>query len=225
MKKVLLIASICCLSFTAFAQEEKTAVDQPASPEMTALQTAASLAKYGYATYSPTALVEAARIFGTTPVQAFEAEKTTNGKASADEKEVKVSFDPTQLLADAKEYAGKDKTVLALITKVEKELKSAGSTRGAVGGAKYGEYKVYGKSHDDFTVKFWAGELAEVIVVGDGDNDLDLYIYDESGNLIASDTDYTDQCVCRWVPSWTGSFTIRIVNRGVVYSYYAIATN
>ena len=109
--------------------------------------------------------------------------------------------------------------------KVEAEIASAGATRGAVGGPKYSEDRVYGKDYVDYTCKFWANELAEVIVIGDGDNDLDLYIYDANGNLIASDTDYTDQCVCRWVPSWTGAFTIRIVNRGAIYSNFAIATN
>ena len=143
-------------------------------------------------------------------------------EATAEQKDAKVSFDPSQLLADAKKYAGKDKTVLALAKKVEAEIASAGATRGAVGGAKYGEGRVYGKDYTDYTAKFWANELAEVVVIGDGDNDLDLYIYDQNGNLIASDTDYTDQCVCRWVPSWTGAFTIRIVNRGAIYSNFAI---
>ena len=225
MKKSLLIVCLCCLSFGAFAQEEKAVVDQPVSPEMTALQTAANLAKYGYATYSPTALIEAARIFGTTKVQDADFENTKVSSATTEEKEVKVSFDPKQLLVDAKKYAGKDKTVLALAKKVEEEIASSGSTRGAVGGPKYGEGRVYGKDYTDYTAKFWANELAEVIVIGDGDNDLDLYVYDSNGNLIASDTDYTDQCVCRWVPSWTGAFTIRIVNRGAIYSNYAIATN
>lgn len=225
MKKSILIACLCCLSFGAFAQEEKAVVDQPVNPEMAALQTAANLAKYGYATYSPTSLIEAARIFGTTKVQDADFEKTRAGEATAEEKEAKVSFDPAQLLADAKKYAGKDKTVLALAKKVEAEIASAGATRGAVGGAKYSEDRVYGKDYVDYTCKFWANELAEVIVIGDGDNDLDLYIYDQNGNLIASDTDYTDQCVCRWVPSWTGAFTIRIVNRGAIYSNFAIATN
>ena len=225
MKKSLLIVCLCCLSFGAFAQEEKAVVDQPVSPEMTALQTAANLAKYGYATYSPTALIEAARIFGTTKVQDADFENTKVSSATTEEKEVKVSFDPKQLLVDAKKYAGKDKTVLALAKKVEEEIASSGSTRGAVGGPKYGEGRVYGKDYTDYTAKFWANELAEVIVIGDGDNDLDLYVYDSNGNLIASDTDYTDQCVCRWVPSWTGAFTIRISNRGAIYSNYAIATN
>ena len=70
-----------------------------------------------------------------------------------------------------------------------------------------------------------ADGAVESAVVGDGDCDLDLYIYDENGNIVASDTDYTDQCICRWVPSWTGKFIIRIVNRGYVYSNYIIATN
>lgn len=225
MKKTFLIACLCCLSFGAFAQEEKAAVDQPVNQEMTALQTAANLAKYGYATYSPTALIEAARIFGTTKVQDADFENTKVSSAAAEEKEVKVTFEPAKLLADAKKFAGKDKTLLSLIKKVEKEIASAGETRGAVGGAKYGEGRVYGNDYTDYTVKFWANELAEVIVIGDGDNDLDLYIYDENGNLIASDTDYTDQCVCRWIPSWTGAFTIRIINRGSIYSDFVIATN
>ena len=225
MKKSLLIACLCCLSFGAFAQEEKAVVDQPVNPEMTALQTAANLAKYGYATYSPTSLIEAARIFGTTKVQDADFEKTKTSEATVAEKETKVSFDPAPLLADAKKYAGKDKTLLALAKKVETEIASVGTTRGAVGGAKYAEGRVYGKDYTDYTAKFWANELAEVIVIGDGDNDLDLYIYDANGNLIASDTDYTDQCVCRWVPSWTGAFTIRIINRGAIYSNFAIATN
>lgn len=225
MKHLLLFVCVCCLSFTVYAQEEKTVVEEPVSPELTALQTAGSLAKYGYATFSPTALIEAARIFGTTKVQDVDFEKKLNGEAPAEEKDKLVSFDPEQLLADARKYAGKDKTILALVKKVEDEISNAGSTRGAVGGARYGEGRVYSKSYVDYYSKFWANELAEVIVVGDGDTDLDVYIYDENGNCIASDTDYTDQCICRWVPSWTGNFTIRVVNRGTVYNDFAIATN
>ncbi len=225
MKKTFLIACLCCITLSVFAQEEKTVVDQPVSPEMTALQTAANLAKYGYATYSSTALIEAARIFGITKVQEADFKKVKESEATGDEKEQKVSFTPTQLLADAKKYAGKDKTILALVKKTEEEITSAGTTRGAVGGPKYSEDRVYGKDYEDYQCKFWANELAEVIVVGDGDNDLDLYIYDEKGNLIASDTDYTDQCICRWVPAWTGTFTIRVLNRGAIYSNFAIATN
>lgn len=45
MKKLLLIACLCSLTFAAFAQDEKPESNKAASPEMSALQTAAGLAK------------------------------------------------------------------------------------------------------------------------------------------------------------------------------------
>lgn len=224
MKKILAIICLCGLSIAAFAQEEKPVSDKKASPELTALQTAAGLAKYGYENYSATALIEAAKIIAETNVQELGVQGSPGTPQVVQEKESCFNMNPEVLLADAKKYAGKDKVVLAYAKQVEKNIKG-GKTRGAVGGPKYGEGRVFGKDYVDYQVKFWASELAEVIVVGDGDNDLDLYIYDSNGNLIASDTDYTDQCVCRWVPAWTGAFKIRIVNRGAIYSDYAIATN
>lgn len=224
MKRFLTLVCLCGLTFSVFAQEEKALSDKPVSAELSALQTATSLAKYGYANYSATALIEAAKIISEIELQDLGVKGVPGNPQTVTEKESRVSFDPKQLISDAKQYAGKDKVILAYAKQVEKAL-NADSTRGAVGGPRYAESRVYGKDCDEYQLKFWANELAEVIVVGDGDNDLDLYIYDGNGNLIASDTDYTDQCVCRWVPAWTGTFTIRIVNRGAIYSAYAIATN
>lgn len=224
MKKILAIVCLCGLSVAAFAQEEKPASDKKTSPELTALQTAAGLAKYGYENYSATALIEAAKIISETQVQDLDAQGTPGNPQKVQDKGSRFRLNPDELLADAQKFAGKDKVVVAYAKQVEKAIQS-GSTRGAVGGPKYGEGRVYGKDYVDYDLKFWANELAEVIVIGDGDNDLDLYVYDGNGNLIASDTDYTDQCVCRWVPAWTGVFRLRIVNRGAIYSNYAIATN
>lgn len=224
MKKILAIVCLCGLSFAAFAQEEKPASGKHASPEIAALQTAAVLARYGYENSSATALIEAAKIVAETPVQELDAKGTPGEMQQVQEKDSRFQLDPAQLLADAQKFAGKDKVVLNYAKQIEKKLRN-GATRGAVGGPKYREGRVYGKTYTDYEVKFWANELAEVIVIGDGDNDLDLYVYDGNGNLIASDTDYTDQCICRWVPAWTGVFRLRIVNRGAIYSDFAIATN
>ena len=224
MKKFLLIACFCGLSIAAFAQEEKPESNKAASPQMSALQTAAGLAKYGYANYSATALVEAAKIFAETQTQPMEVEAERGKSETVAEKDNAVSFDPSQLLVDARKFAGKDKVVLAYINQVEKSMRS-GSTRGAVGGPKGQRDRVYGKDVNSYQVKFWAGELAEVCVSGDGDTDLDLYVFDENGNQIGSDTDYTDECVVRWVPAWTGTFIIKVVNRGALYNNFAIWTN
>lgn len=225
MKKSLLITCLCCLTFGAFAQEERPAVEQSASSEMIALQTAASLAKYGYATFSPISLIEAARIFATTKVHDADLKATRGSTTAPESKDTKVSFDPVQLLADAKKFAGKDKIISALVKKVQAELASAGSTRGAVDGPKRHKDKVAGKDYNLYEVKFWSNELAEVYISGDGDTDLDLYVYDSNGNLIDSDTDYTDECVVRWVPAWTGTFTIKVANRGSMYNEFVIWTN
>jgi hypothetical protein len=76
-----------------------------------------------------------------------------------------------------------------------------------------------------YTLAFRAGELAEVAVSGDGDTDLDLYILDQNNNLIVYDEGYTDQCYVRFVPKWTGNFSIVVKNRGRVWNRYQIATN
>ena len=209
---------------TAFAQEEKPASTQPTSAEISALRTASSLAKYGYANYSATALIEAANIFSSIKTQELEANMTPGSNDPIKAKDNNISFDPQQLLADAKTYAGNDKTILDLIKKTEQSLAQT-STRGAVGGPKGGVYAVRAKATDSFEIKFWSNELAEVCVSGDGDTDLDLYVYDEKGNLIGSDTDYSDDCVVRWVPAWTGKFIIKVVNRGMLYNEYALWTN
>jgi hypothetical protein len=76
-----------------------------------------------------------------------------------------------------------------------------------------------------YATTFLGGEMAEVVIMGDGDTDLDLFVYDENGNLVASDTDETDFGVCRWTPNWTGEFTVVVTNLGSVYNEFDIATN
>jgi hypothetical protein len=104
---------------------------------------------------------------------------------------------------------------------------AAGSSAqaGRVGGPGQAVEIVYGGQVVEYTLWFRANEVARVVVDGDGSSDLDLFVYDEYGNLVASDTDYTDYCVATWVPRWTGRFLVRVVNRGVDANVYEIRTN
>ena len=222
MKKIFIALCALALSTVAFAQEAKKD-EIEASPELKALNMAAQLAKYGYESNSAVALIEAANIFSGIKVGELEAMKEASSAQTVEEKDKKISYDPKQLLADAKKLAGKDNVVLALADQVEAKMKRA--TRGAVGGPKAMNDRVYGKDTEAYHVKFWANEKAEVCVSGDGDTDLDLYVYDENGNLIGKDDDYSDDCVVRWYPKWTGSFIIKVVNRGAIYNNFTIWTN
>jgi len=76
---------------------------------------------------------------------------------------------------------------------------------------------------DVYTVKFSRGKLAEVLIIGDGKADLDLYIYDEQGYRVAEDESYEVDCYVAFVPKRSGTFTIKVVNQSRVASGYLIA--
>jgi hypothetical protein len=78
---------------------------------------------------------------------------------------------------------------------------------------------------DDYTVWFRAYEPIMILVEGDGDTDLDLYVYDEHGVLIDFDEDLDDTCLAIFRPRRSGLFTIRIVNLGDVHNVYRLRTN
>jgi hypothetical protein len=228
MKKLLLVVFASGIGGMLFAQQtpDKPESSQQASPAMQAIQIATSLAKYGYANYSASALIEAAEILAQTPTQNLgdKPSSDTKTKAKAETKATsKPEFTPKNLLADAKKYAAGDASMLAWADKVEKSLSN--KTRGALGGPRQAFNSVYSRSTDTYQLTFRAGQLAEIGVSGDGDTDLDLYVYDANGNLIAYDEGYSDDCFVNWVPKWTGAYTIKVVNRGRVYNQYAIVTN
>lgn len=80
---------------------------------------------------------------------------------------------------------------------------------------------VKANSTDVYDVTFYKGNTYRIYVNGDDDTDLDLYIYDENDNLVASDTDSTDYCIGKVTPKWTGTFKIKIKNLGDIGNLYS----
>ena len=221
MKKIIVMIALM-LPMAVMAQEEKDTT--VAIPQVqNSLRIAAELSKYGYANRDALSLIQAARLSKQSGFTLEDRNKAGGDEMRpAPEEEKKggqVSLDPAKLLADAKAMAGDDGVLLALIDDVNSNL------RGAVGGPKYARSSVNAGGSDIYNISFRGGEFAMVTVIGDGDTDLDLYVYDENGNLIDSDTDYSDNCICTWTPRWTGNFRIKIVNRGRVYNRYVLNTN
>jgi outer membrane protein assembly factor BamB len=81
----------------------------------------------------------------------------------------------------------------------------------------------------DLKVVYVANKLAEFVLIGDGDTDIDVYVFDAKGQEVAKDVDPeaygSDLCVCRWTPTVEQEFTIRIVNHGKVYNLCQAGTN
>lgn len=228
MKKILFFAmvvlgtTLVSCNKPAAVSEDKAEAAQPSSEQLAAIRVATDLAKYGYEAESASALIESANILAGVPTQALEATKENTGVANPTKDEKSLTVE--SLLADAKVFAAGDETLLAMVAKVEQKYQLE-LIRGRSGGPATDYDRVEARSYVQYYITFRGGEFAEVAVVGDGDTDLDLYIYDENGNLIDSDIDYTDACYCSFVPSWTGSFRVKIVNRGSVYNRYTLITN
>lgn len=87
-------------------------------------------------------------------------------------------------------------------------------------GSVQGYSSVDGYTSDTYTEYFIGGFAAGAYLSGNGNSDLDLYIYDSNGNMICRSETYGDDEYCVWTPSWTGSFKIVVKNRGRVYNRY-----
>jgi hypothetical protein len=228
MKKIiftLLIATTASVNILYSQEKQSVTIEKEGeivapSKSMQTIVLAGQLAKYGYENNSASALIQAAELYLSAGMTEFKPVSLEKGGGEETTKDEYVSHNPKQILADAIVLAEDDAILLAMIDKLEKS-----KIRGAVGGPQIGEFRVFAHSTDSYVVKFYANEPASVILSGDGDTDLDLYVYDENGNLIGKDDDYSDDCIVTWNPLWTGNFVIKVVNIGNIYNHYVIATN
>ena len=221
MKHFFISLLLIATSATCLGQVVKEKDTQaPVSPEIKALRTAASLANYGYENESATALMEAARIFATIQTQPLDAVSMPKAKENLQNGQG-ICFEPKTLIADAKKIA--DKETLKYIKSVEKSINS--KHRGAVGGPCSAYGLVAGDNTDTWEVQFERLKTAEVCVVGLKISDIDLYVFDALGNLIVCDEDNTSECYCSWVPVLSKTYTVMVVNRGILPNGYSIWTN
>ncbi|MDP1563457.1 MAG: hypothetical protein Q8M16_18910 [Pirellulaceae bacterium] len=111
-------------------------------------------------------------------------------------------------------------TIAALVSVSVLGISSAAAD--PVGGPKADHTRVEANSTDVFKVDCWGDEVTAFRIQGDGDTDLDLYVYDEDGNLISSGTGYSDREEVQVRPHYRQTMTIKVVNRGNVYNAYSI---
>jgi hypothetical protein len=124
------------------------------------------------------------------------------------------------MLAKAKELAAGDDAMLAMIADIEAE-----GGRGRIGGPSRTLSRLPAGYYDTYQIPYYGGTLAELMINGDGDADLDLLVTDENGNTICYDTSYSDQLYCSWTPAWDGYFVVTVKNMGRIRNSYYILTN
>ena len=180
------------------------------------------LAAFALARGDAAMLLQAARVKATVPVR--EGEGSEEGAAAADgDKDGGLDLSVEALLDQAEVLAQGDEGLLAMVAEARGE---AVATRGRVGGPASWVRVVEANSRWRLgSVNFRAGEPARVWLAGDGDTDLDLYVYDEHGNTICTGLSFSDRESCSWTPRWTGPFTIEVRNLGGVWNRFQLATN
>lgn len=200
-------------------------VETEATAAVEAAGIAAQLVNYGREHELPLALATAAHLLLHSGVHEVEREATeaTGGSETADHPDAGPGMDPDAILAEASALAGGDATVESVIDNVQ-QLAEA-SAKGRTAGPGSTTDIVSAHSTDTYTIRFRGGEPARVVVQGDGDTDLDCFVYDENGYRIDSDLNYIDRCTLSWQPAWTGPFRIEIRNLGGVWNRYTLVTN
>ncbi len=223
MKKSLFILIISTLFISIASAQEETKEDvTPESQDFARFQLAMSMARYGYDTYSPTALLEAATILDNVPIQPLKYESYTQEGGSGDKNaEEARPFTVQQLLEDAKEYADGDEVVLEMISRITPRE----SHRGRAGGVGSISTSITSLTTDVYTIKYEGKNSAKVAITGNGLADLDLYVYDKDGELMGKATDATDACVVSWHPKSDEIFTIKIKNISSSNNSYTMITN
>jgi hypothetical protein len=191
----------------------------PATDEPIArLQMTADLLAAGRISKDPLALVVAARIMK--GLGGAEIDLKPEARAATTAQKPGQPTSPEAILIEARDLAKGDKITNLLID----ETTAMGVTTDP-GQPKTHQDTVQPGATDVYSVVFNAGQLAEAGIAGDGESDLDLFVYDENDHLVCRSTASTDREYCRWWPRWTGPYRIEIQNLGAAANLYRLATN
>lgn len=206
------------------ADATKTAVEGVSPIAATAL--AHRLFEWGTLNSDALSMYNASRILGEAEAaveaaqQGEPVELEDEGEPVADKDGASPVIDAAAMLAAAREAAGDSPALAALIEESE-----GTQSRRFVRGDQLNWHRTRVRAFSDDNFRWRTargGELAEVAIVGDGDTDLDLFVYDENWNVICAETGFSDREYCRWTPRWTGQFRIVVRNHGAVYNEYHI---
>ncbi|MES2434962.1 MAG: hypothetical protein V4586_14215 [Pseudomonadota bacterium] len=125
------------------------------------------------------------------------------------------------MLASAEALATDDAALLELIGDVRAE-----GVKGVASGPMYSIGKLASGGLDRFpSVSFAAGDYAEIYVEAQGDADLNLRVFDSTGQLACSDTDPSPIAYCGWTAAGGGTFVMQVENAGPQDVGYALMTN
>ncbi|MBK8208032.1 MAG: hypothetical protein IPK87_14750 [Planctomycetes bacterium] len=215
---------------TKSAEAPAEAGNKGAVDGVAAVRLASDLAKWGRTNKNAAALAVSAAILDTVPM---EYSKELEGMLEGGKK-VEGAEKPhgDKLIAEAKKMCNDDALPSSVMDGIRKMgLSGRGATKGAIvaaakldGATKLddGRWNIAGIK---LNARMKKGELAAVWVGGEGNGEIDLYIYDAAGKLVASDESEGDSCWCEWTPAAEADYTIIAYNRSTTENTIVFVTN
>jgi hypothetical protein len=226
--KTLLLASIAVALAGPVAAQDRTGENlgtgsgqvTPAAEAVATTADALSLAAWAREAEDAEAMLVAARMLASVgalggteePEAAMSAEAAGSASGAA----------PTaaSLFDEATTLAAGDAGILARITAAR-----AVAPKGLIGGARSWIRDIPANSNVTYRLAAYGGYVWNIIAAGDGDTDVDMEIRDEYGNLICRDIAPYSRASCRFTPAWDGSFSVRIINLGPVWTRTLVMSN
>jgi hypothetical protein len=127
---------------------------------------------------------------------------------------------PMALLALARSLARGRTELLALLDDVAQER-----PRGVEDGPRSQRVVAPPLAKQVYPEVFRPGEPARVLIAGDGQSNLDLYVFDEQGRRLCASEELDDVEECQWQPQQGRRFLIHVVNRGRTENQYHLRSN
>ncbi len=226
MKIISLIITLCSMAVLPGVAQKSGTIQL--NPEIQTLKTIAYLTRYGHAHQDAASFLQAARMLGKQPIQIIGIDQVTVSPATDATMTTHAQHRPfflnaDTLLAEGRRLAGTDTILLALANQVAWELDFR--ARGRTDGPKTMAAQVKGGSSFAATWSFKGGKVATISVVGDGDNDLDLFVFDKRNKVVAQDDSHIDACEVHFTPSKKADYKIVVKNWGNSYSDFVLITN
>lgn len=75
-------------------------------------------------------------------------------------------------------------------------------------------YRIAAHSTNNHNLYFNEHHPIHLHASGNGNTDLDLYVYDHHGRQVTHDDDSTDNCICNFTPEEGETYRIVVINRG-----------
>ena len=236
MNKIILFFVAVVFTSLTFAQnkkaniieEKKDSENYEKSENIKLINLVQNLANYAYANNDPLSILNATKILIKLNVSEIAPDKVEEYKKineKTQQSKIANILDPLSLINEARKMT-KDEHLLALANNIEKDyFDRKKSGRGTPEGPKSDYKTVAGLDSLNYWITFEGESLAEIAVIGNSKTNLNVYIYDEENNLITKDDKIGDNCYVKWRPRWTGSFKIRVENKGKLLNKFLIAIN